>query len=129
MVQRYIDDLHSCLRELPQQNIEEIAEIIFNAYKKGKQVFIMGNGGSATSASHFARDLQMGTAVDGKPRVQASSLTDNPSIITAIANDTDYSNIFKEQLAGQLNEGNVVIAFSAIGKFTQHSESSRIRKG
>ena len=115
MIADYLKGLHACLDEISQQDIEGIVDIIFTAYKKGKQVFIMGNGGSATTASHFARDLQIGTAVEGKPRLRAISLTDSVAIITALANDMDYSSIFKEQLIGQLEEGDVVIGISASG--------------
>lgn len=115
IIEDYLKGLHACLDEISRQDIEGIADIIFTAYKKGKQVFIMGNGGSATTACHFARDLQMGTAVEGKPRIKAFSLTDNVAIITALANDIDYSSIFKEQLVGQVGDGDVVIGISASG--------------
>ena len=115
IIQDYIKDLIECLEELSQQNIEEIANIVFDAWKKEKRVFIMGNGGSATTASHFARDLQIGVAVRGKPHIRASSLADNVALITALANDIGYSSIFEEQLTGQLEEGDVVIGISASG--------------
>ena len=114
----YLKGLRSCLKELSGQDIEGIVEVIFTAYKEGKQIFIMGNGGSATTASHFARDLQIGTAVAGKPRVRVISLTDNVAVITALSNDIDYSAVFKEQLIGRLNEGDVVIGISASGNST-----------
>jgi D-sedoheptulose 7-phosphate isomerase len=88
---------------------------MFEAYKKGKRIFIMGNGGSATTAMHFARDLQIGTAVDGKPRVRATCLADNVAFITALANDIGYDRIFEEQLVGQMAEGDVIIGISASG--------------
>lgn len=115
LIQNYIDGLGDCLKELLQQNVAEIADIIFDAYKKGKQIFIMGNGGSATTASHFANDLKLGTAVESKARVRVTSLTDNIAVISALANDIGYSSIFAEQLVGQLNEGDVVIGISASG--------------
>jgi D-sedoheptulose 7-phosphate isomerase len=115
MIQDYINCLKGCLEELSNQNIEEIADIIFGAWKNKKHVFIMGNGGSATTASHFARDLQVGTAVKGKPRVQAIGLTDNIALITALANDIDYNSVFEEQLIGQMGVGDVVIGISASG--------------
>ena len=111
----YVKGLQSCLDELSRQDIEGIADMIFEAYQKDKRVFIMGNGGSATTACHFARDLQIGTAVEGKPRIRATSLADNVAVITSLANDIDYSSIFKEQLIGQVNEGDVVIGISASG--------------
>lgn len=115
IVQSYIDGLSGCLKELLEQNVAEIADIILDAYKEGKQIFILGNGGSATTASHFARDLVIGAAAKGNPRLQAYSLTDNVAVITALANDGDYSLVFEEQLIGRLNKGDVVIGISASG--------------
>lgn len=115
LIQDYIEGLRTCLEELSRQNIDEIVNIIFSAYQKGKQIFILGNGGSASTASHFARDLRIGTAVESKPRLRANSLTDNIAIITAVANDIDYDSIFLEQLVGQLNKGDIVIGISASG--------------
>jgi len=111
----YLKGLHACLDELSSQDIEGIADIIFDACNKGKRVFFLGNGGSATTAGHFARDLQIGTAIKGKPRVRATSLTDNIACVTSLANDVDYDSIFKEQLVGQVGEGDVVIGISASG--------------
>lgn len=115
VIQNYIKGLMECLQELSRQNIGEIADMIFDAWKEGKRIFIMGNGGSATTASHFARDLQIGAAVEGKARIRALSLTDNVALITALANDIDYSSVFEQQLVGQLEEGDVVIGISASG--------------
>ncbi|MBT9132809.1 MAG: Phosphoheptose isomerase [Firmicutes bacterium] len=115
IIQDYIKGLSECLEELSGQNIEEIADIVIDAWRQGKRIFIMGNGGSATTASHFARDLQIGAAVEGKSRVRALSLTDNVALITALANDIDYSSILEEQLVGQLEEGDMVVGISGSG--------------
>jgi len=115
IIGNYLKGLHSCLDELSRQDIAGIADIIFDAYQKDKRVFIMGNGGSATTACHFARDLTIGTAVEGKPRIRATSLTDNIACITSLANDIDYDSVFKEQVIGQVDEGDVVIGISASG--------------
>ncbi|TET48388.1 MAG: SIS domain-containing protein [Dehalococcoidia bacterium] len=115
LIKNYIDGLSICLKELSHQDIADVADIIFKAYKKNKQIFILGNGGSASTASHFARDLRMGTVVSGKKRMHTTSLTDNVVMITSLANDIDYKSIFKEQLVDQLNEGDVVIGISASG--------------
>jgi len=114
-VQEYIDGLIECVNELSPQDIEEAVGIIIDAWKKGRQVFILGNGGSATTAGHFARDLQIGTASKGKPRVRACSLADSVAFITALGNDIDYSAIFEEQLVGQMVEGDVVIGITCSG--------------
>lgn len=117
LVHNYIKGLTQCLQELAQQsaNIKQVVNILFNAYKNGKQIFVMGNGGSASTASHCALGFEKQSAVEGKPRPRAKSLTDNISLITAWANDMDYSCIFVEQLRNSLEEGDVVIGISASG--------------
>jgi len=115
LVKEYVEGLQKCIEELSTLDIEETAGIIFAAFKKGKRIFVMGNGGSATTAIHFARDLQIGTAVAGKSRLRVTCLTDNVASITAVANDTSYDCIFEEQLIGQLDAGDVVVGISASG--------------
>ena len=117
IIENYIKGLQECLDELSRQGerIEGITNIIFRAYKDGRQVFIMGNGGSASTASHCALGFEKQSAVEGKPRLKSKSLTDNIALITALANDIDYTYIFKEQLINQLGKGDVVIGISASG--------------
>ncbi|HZA01798.1 MAG TPA: SIS domain-containing protein, partial [Hyphomicrobiaceae bacterium] len=74
-----------------------------------------GNGGSASTATHFACDLSKATIVQGRARLRVTSLTDNVALLTAWANDTSYENVFAEQLANLLNPGDVVVAISASG--------------
>ena len=115
LIKNYIDGLSICLKELSHRDIVEVADIIFKAYEKSKQIFVLGNGGSASTASHFVRDLRMGTVVSGKKRLRTTSLTDNVAMITSLANDIGYNSVFKEQLVDQLEEGDVVIGISASG--------------
>jgi D-sedoheptulose 7-phosphate isomerase len=115
LVREYIEGLKKCIDELSTVDIEETARLIFSAFKKGRRIFVMGNGGSATTASHFTRDLQIGTAVAGKSRLRVTCLTDNVASITALANDISYDCIFEEQLIGQLEAGDVVIGISGSG--------------
>ena len=115
IISDYLKGLRSCLEEIPEKDIGEIVDIIMKAYANGKKIIFMGNGGSAATASHFARDLSIGTAAAGKPRIRAISLADNMAMITSLANDMDYNSIFKEQLVGQLDKGDVVVGISASG--------------
>lgn len=111
----YLKGLRSCLAEVAENDIIEIVDIIMKACSDGKKVVFMGNGGSATTASHFARDISIGTAKEGKPRVRAISLADSIAAITSLANDVGYNSVFKEQLIGQVDKGDVVIGISASG--------------
>lgn len=115
MVESYIGRLKSLLAELPVAEVEAVAGAILDAWRQKRRIFIMGNGGSASTASHFARDLQIGTAVGGKPRLKTICLADNIACITSVANDLSYESVFEEQLIDQVCPGDVVIGISASG--------------
>ncbi|TES85017.1 SIS domain-containing protein [Candidatus Aerophobetes bacterium] len=117
-IEDYLEELKETLNRLPFSKIRKIKDILLNAYKKDKRVFIMGNGGSAATASHFACDLAKGTTMgkgDLTPRFRVRALTDNIPLLTAWSNDANYSSVFLEQLRNILEPGDVVIAISASG--------------
>jgi D-sedoheptulose 7-phosphate isomerase len=111
----YINEMHQALAGTPEGSIRRTIELLFNAWKERSQIFIIGNGGSASTASHMANDLSKATIVAGKPRMRVIALTDNVSIITAWANDSSYDDIFKEQLENLLQQGDLVLGISASG--------------
>lgn len=117
IIHEYVDGLRKCLDELLQQEdkLSTVADIIFEAYNNDKQIFVMGNGGSASTASHCALGFEKQSAVEGNRRIKSKSLADNIGLITAWANDISYESVFAEQLKNQLVEGDVVIAISASG--------------
>ncbi|MGE0902412.1 MULTISPECIES: SIS domain-containing protein [Dehalococcoides] len=115
LFREYLGGLSHCLEELAAQDISGVAELIYQAYSRRRQIFIVGNGGSASTASHMARDLRIGTALRGKPRLRTCSLADNVAFITSLANDVNYESIFTEQLIGQIEPGDVLIAISCSG--------------
>ena len=115
VIRDYINSLHQCLDELSEQDVEDVANVIQEAWNNDKCLYVMGNGGSASTASHFARDLQVGTAVEGKARIRVASLTDNITIITSLSNNVGYEAVIEEQLNGRLDAGDVVIGISASG--------------
>ena len=115
LVTEYIKNLKYSLDNLNPDQVDRIVEILWSAYLDDKQVFIMGNGGSASTASHFACDLGKGTVVNGRKRLRVLSLNDNMAIITALSNDLNYDAIFKEQLINLVAPGDVVIAITASG--------------
>ncbi len=114
-VTSYINDLKYSLDKLNPDRVDRIVDILWSAYLDDKQVFIMGNGGSASTASHFACDLSKGTVVDDKRRLRVISLNDNMALVTALSNDIGYDEVFKEQLTNLVNPGDVVITISASG--------------
>ena len=115
VLQSYLSGLQLCINEISSQDIQGVADIIFEAYRNNRQIFIFGNGGSAATASHMVCDLRKGTALPGKRRLKVVSLTDNIALFTAIGNDIDYESVFVEQLISQVEEGDVAIGISASG--------------
>src|SRR6059058_693644 len=110
----HINEVRSVLGKIPIGAIERVVEIILDAYTNSGHVYVVGNGGSATNATHFACDLSKATIVDGRARLRVTSLTDNIALLTAWANDTSYDRVFSEQLTNLLDPGDVV-AISASG--------------
>ena len=94
-------------------------DILINAYTHNKKVYIIGNGASASTASHMACDLGKGTIHNlqdyTEKRFKIISLTDNVPLLTAIANDLSFEDIFIQQLKSLLEKDDVVIAISASG--------------
>lgn len=112
---RYIEDLKKTLEQLPEDRIEPIVNILREARLNNKQVFIMGNGGSASTASHFACDLGKNTRKEGVPDFRVMSLADNMALFSAFANDEGYAYVFSRQLSSFACPGDVVIGISASG--------------
>ena len=111
----YLNEMRGLIDRVPKEKIDNIIEMIFEAWKNGNNIFIMGNGGSASTATHFAADLSKTAAVDGKKRLKAISLTDNIPLISAWTNDAGFDNIYVGQLENFLNPNDVVIAISVHG--------------
>ncbi len=111
----YLDTLRRCLDEIEQQDIRAVADLLFEVYRKGKTVYIFGNGGSAATANHVACDFNKTASTPNKPRLKAISLADNIALITAVGNDINYDSIFSYQLEGIIGVGDVVIAISGSG--------------
>jgi D-sedoheptulose 7-phosphate isomerase len=114
-VEYYLDGLLETIRQFSCQQIWAVVDVLMDAWRKGRMVFVLGNGGSAATASHMANDLNKLTIVPGKPRFKALALTDNVPLMTAWGNDSAYEDIFVEQLLNFVQAGDVVIAISASG--------------
>ena len=111
----YVSDILNILQKLPLADIEEVVNILHSSRFENRQVFIMGNGGSATTASHFVCDLAKSTRRPGLPHFRVIGLTDNMASFSAYANDDGYENVFVEQLEGLIQPYDVVIGISASG--------------
>jgi D-sedoheptulose 7-phosphate isomerase len=114
-IQNYISTLHHTIDQLPHELIAEVIKILQRARIQKNQVFIMGNGGSASTATHFVCDLAKNTRHGDLPHYRALGLTDNMAIFSAYANDEGYENVFAKQLMNLIQPGDVVIGISASG--------------
>lgn len=110
----YSEHLQSLLQALDIDAVSQFIATLIDARNRGARIFFCGNGGSAATASHFANDIAIGTRTPHKP-FKAVSLTDNNAVMTAIANDFGYDELFTKQLEILMEPGDVVVAISASG--------------
>ena len=113
-ISEYFSTGGKLLTQIPNEEVMALAIAINQARKTGGTVYIAGNGGSASTASHFATDIGIGSLNRANP-VRSLSLCDNTAAITAIANDMDYSSIFAQQLKLLGKQGDLLIVISASG--------------
>ena len=114
-IKLYTDQLSQVLSALPEDKLHEISAALQDARETGKQVFTVGNGGSAAAASHMACDFGKNTRQAGKNRMRAICLNDNIPTIMAYSNDEGYDVIFSEQLLNLGKPGDILIAISGSG--------------
>lgn len=118
-IDSYFQEVIKCIVLLEKHQIEKMIELIMAAYNNDKKIYILGNGGSASTASHLACDLGKGTLTKvydhTEKRLHVVSLTDNVAIMTAYANDLSYDDIFLQQLRNLVERDDVVIAISGSG--------------
>jgi D-sedoheptulose 7-phosphate isomerase len=112
---QYATEINETLDHILWHDVQRVVDVLHQAWLANRQVFIMGNGGSASTASHLACDLGKNASVPGLPRLRALSLNDNMALFSAYANDNRYENVFVEQLGNFIGPGDVVLAISASG--------------
>lgn len=111
----YMAELNRAVSALPVKELENIAKLLESARDEGRNVYIFGNGDSATNALHIAMDLNKGTILPGKKRFRVMTLNENVPLMTAWTNDESYEAVFKQQLENFLKPGEVVIGISGSG--------------
>lgn len=111
----FLDETARLLRQLDQNAIAAAERILLDCYRHRGRVYTMGNGGSASSAQHFACDLAKYVIPSGARPFDVRCLTDNVSLYTAWANDADRADVFVNQLRGLLTANDVVLAISVHG--------------
>jgi D-sedoheptulose 7-phosphate isomerase len=112
---KYSQEVSRVITALDPKEVSSVLDLLAQAHRKATQVFIIGNGGSAATASHWANDLTWGLIRAKLPPIRAIALTDNVPVITAIANDASYDEIFSRQLDVLANKGDLLIAISGSG--------------
>jgi D-sedoheptulose 7-phosphate isomerase len=111
----YLHQLKDLLDIFPHERFEEVGQALLSAYQNEKQVFIMGNGGSGSTASHFVCDINKGSCFEQDKKFKVICLNDNVPTILAYANDLSYDKIFEEPLKNFLQTDDVVIGISGSG--------------
>ncbi len=114
-VKMYTGQLNQILNALPEDKFVEINHVLQDARRTGKQIFVVGNGGSAAAASHMVCDFGKNTREPGKKRMRAICLNDNIPSVMAYANDEGYDIIFSEQLLALGEPDDILIAISGSG--------------
>jgi D-sedoheptulose 7-phosphate isomerase len=127
-IYRYFNSLKRTLDELPVEPIAKMISVIHHARIDNRQVFIMGNGGSASTASHFVCDLAKNTRRDDLPHFRVIGLADNMASFSAYANDEGYDSVFAQQLESLVEPEDVVIGISTSGNSANVLNATRVAK-
>jgi len=112
----YLDRTIGALRTIDLAAVARVVESVEAAYREGRRVLVFGNGGSATTASHLAEDLATYAIPFSEPRrLEVLCLSESPSVLTALANDLAFEQVFAEQVQQWARRGDLVIAMSGSG--------------
>lgn len=111
----YLSEISKIIRKISVEGTDKAMEVLFQAWKEGKWVFTCGNGGSASTATHFACDLAKSVAPEGKRGLKTECLNDNIPLMLALINDEGFDNLFVEQLKTKFGKGDVLICISVHG--------------
>lgn len=114
-IEFYLSDLGKLLSGLPVAAIRGVVDRLLQAYNENRTLILLGNGGSAATASHLVADFQKMIYLAGGKPFRAMACTDSMPLLTAWANDTDYPNVFAEQVRTWAGPGDVVLAISGSG--------------
>ena len=111
----YLREVSDIANRLDRKDIDKAIDILYDAWKNDAQVFVMGNGGSASSSTHFACDLNKWVSDKAERKFRAFALVDNIPFVSALTNDNGWSDVYYEQLRNFFRKGDVVVAISVHG--------------
>ncbi|MEK7203620.1 MAG: SIS domain-containing protein [Patescibacteria group bacterium] len=112
---KYTENFFDLVKSIDIDSIKKLAEVLLEAREREATIFVIGNGGSAATASHFAEDLALCAGAGKDKPFRTLSLTDNTSYISALGNDEGYEKIFVGQLRNLYRPGDILIVFSGSG--------------
>lgn len=115
LIDNYLQDVKTVIDKLDRNEIETFIKLLLTAKENKNTIFVMGNGGSASTASHFACDISKGVSYGQENRFKIICLNDSIPTIMAYSNDVSYEDIFVEQLKNLFKKGDMVIGFSGSG--------------
>ena len=125
----YIRENERLLASLNPAEIASVITLMRKARDAGKRIFAIGNGGSASTASHFVNDLGKGASMGRHARFKVIPLTDNVAWMTALSNDLSYEDVFVEQLRNFAEPGDVLLAISGSGNSENVLRAVRFANG
>lgn len=111
----YFREMCDVIQRIDTDDVANVVDLLYATWLDRGTVFIMGNGGSASTATHFVCDLAKCTIVEGAPRFKVLGLNDNVPLVSALTNDNGFQNVFSEQLEPFLSRGDAVVAISVHG--------------
>lgn len=111
----YLEEVSEIASRLDRGSIDRAIGILHEAWKSDNQVFTIGNGGSASTATHFACDLNKWVSDDAERKFRAFSLVDNIPLVSALTNDNGWGDVYYEQLRNFFRKGDVLVAISVHG--------------
>ena len=114
-IDNFLEGISDIADRISREDIDNLIEVVFAAWRRGNSIFMCGNGGSAGTSTHLAADLFKCTIVENMPRLRAISLVDNIPLMSALTNDDGWDNVYVEQLKTLFRPGDVVLAISVHG--------------
>jgi D-sedoheptulose 7-phosphate isomerase len=127
-VDKYLTGLEAAIHKLSRQDVSAVVEALLVAWRADRQIFVIGNGGSAATASHMMNDINKLTISPGKRRFRGIALTDKMPLITAWGNDAAFADVFAEPLRNLMRKGDVLVVISASGNSPNLLEAVRVAR-
>ncbi len=111
----YLREVSDIAEKLDRKAIDAAINILYSAWKSENQVFAIGNGGSASTSTHFACDLNKWVSDNAEKKFRAFALVDNVPLVSALTNDNGWGDVYSEQLRNFFRKGDVLVAISVHG--------------